>query len=372
MFLRFLSCIIILPLFFTSTLFANEKTIIAEGDLSTGLIENSLTATSVAIATGIDFIELHLAMTSDDNIVLFQDVLLNGITDVARLFPDRNREDGGYYVVDFTLREIQQLRVSNPFTASEYTLSTPIPTLAEELGLIRKLEEHFNKKVNITIEIKHPWFYQEAGKDISAATIDTLKIFNYGTENNTLYIQCFDPEELQRISGTLLPSRQLNIPLIQLIGANDGQETRQLNQNKWEPYNYDWLFTNIGLRMIASYATAIGLPSNSIVDLSGNILLAEYIQDIHQYGLKVFTYSLNNQPNRFPPFAQNFAALLDMYFNQANIDGVYTDTFDDIGQYLKERVEEKKQKETLPTFFSDLELSRPTATKKPMHIETEQ
>jgi len=369
MFLRLLSCFVILPLFFAPTLHAAEKTIIAEGDLSTGLIENSLTATSVAIATGINFIELPLVMTSDDKIIIFQDLLLNGITDVARLFPDRNRVDGGYYVIDFTLREIQQLRLSNPFTASEYVLSTPIPTLAEELGLIRKLEEHFNKTINITIEIKHPWFYQKTGKDISTATIDTLTFFNYGTENNTLYIQCFDPEELQRISGTLLPSRQLNIPLIQLIGANDGQETRQLNQGKWEPYNYDWLFTNIGLRMLASYATAIGLPSNSIVDHNGNILLTEYIQDIHQYGLQAFTFSLNNRPNGLPPFASDFPELLDVYFNQANIDGVYTDTFEEIHQYLRNRAEEKKQKETLPAFFSTLELSRPTATGKRVPVE---
>ncbi len=372
MFLRLLSCIIILPLFFTSTLHAAEKTIIAEGDLSTGLIENSLTATSVAIATSIDFIELQLAMTSDDKIVVFQDLLLNGITDVARLFPDRNREDGGYYIIDFTLREIQQLRVSNPFTASEYVLATPIPTLAEELGLIRKLEEHFNKSIKIAIEIKHPWFYRKTGKDISAATIDTLQFFNYGTENNTLYIQCFDPEELQRISGTLLPARQLKIPLIQLIGTNDGQETRQLNQGKWEPYNYDWLFTNIGLRMIASYATAIALPSNSIVDRNGNILLTEYIQDIHQYGLQVFTYSLNNRLDGLPPFASDFSALLDLYFNQACIDGVYTDTFGEIDHYLKDQAEEKKQKEKLPAFFSNLKLSRPTATGKPIPIEEEQ
>ena len=369
MLLRLLSCIIILPLFFTSTLHADEKTIIAEGDFSTGLVENSLTATSVAIATGIDFIELQLAMTSDNQIVVFQDLLLNGITDVARLFPDKKREGGGYYVIDFTLREIQQLRVSNPFAANKYTLSAPIPTLAEELGLIRKLEEHFNTNINITIEIKHPWFYQKAGKDISAATIDTLTFFNYGTENNTLYIQCFDPEELQRISGTLLPARQLNIPLIQLIGVNDGQETRQLNQNKWEPYNYDWVFTNIGLRMIASYATTIALPNNSIVDRNGNILLAEYIQDIHQYGLQVFTYSLNNRLDGLPPVANNFSALLDVYFNQANIDGVYTDTFGDIRQYLRDQAEEKKQKEKLPEFFSNLKLSRPTPTGKPVPVE---
>ncbi len=372
MFLRFLSCIIILPLFFTSTLHADEKTIIAKGDLSTGLIENSLTATSVAVATGIDFIEIQLAMTADDKIIVFQDVLLNGITDVDRLFPGRNREDGGYYVIDFTLRELQQLRVSNPFTAGKYTLSTPIPTLAEELGLIRKLEEHFDKNIKVTVEIKHPWFYRKAGRDISTATLDTLAIFGYGTENNTLYIQCFDPEELQRISGTLLPSRQLNIPLIQLIGANDGQETRQLNQDKWEPYNYDWLFTNIGLRMIASYATAIALPATSIVDRNGNIILAQYIKDIHQYGLQVFTYSLNNRLDGLPPFAIAFPALLNVYFNQAKIDGIYTDTFGDIHQYLKDQAEKKKQKGTLPAFFSTLELSRPTTTGKPVPIEAEQ
>ena len=369
--LRFLYTISLLSLFFVNNIHAGEKTIIAEGNFSSGLIENTLPATTVAIAENINFIQLQVVMTADNKLIILQNLTLNGITDVARVFPDRNRKDGNYFAVDFTLQEIRQLRVSNPFDTTEYPLTAAIPTLAEELGLIRTLEQHFNKPISISVEIRHPWFHKDAGKDISAVTLNTLADFGYGTDRDTLLIQCFDPEELQRIHTSLLPEKQLNIPLIQLIGSNDGKETRQLTQGRWEAYNFDWLFTNIGLRMVATYASAIALPSSSIVDTQGNLLLAPYIQDIHKYGLRLFVYSLNNQSDEFPPFATDFSSLLNFYFITAKVDGAYTNSFNEILQYLKDTAYVKKQKNSLPSFFSSLDLSRPKA-KEPIQNDTEE
>ena len=40
-----------------------------------------------------------------------RDSVLDGLTDVAKKFPNRHRKDGRYYVIDFTLKEIQSLNM---------------------------------------------------------------------------------------------------------------------------------------------------------------------------------------------------------------------------------------------------------------------
>ena len=129
------------------------------------------------------------------------------------------------------------------------------------------------------------------------------------------------------------------------------------------------MFTNIGLRMIAGYAAAIALPSASIADENGTLLLKGYIEDVHKYGLKVLTFSLNNQEEEFPPFVADFSSLLTFYYSQAGIDGLYTDSFQDVLQYDKQRAVEKKSKSDLPAFFSDLELSRPTLDENDLPVQ---
>ena len=42
-------------------------------------------------------------MTKDDRLVVIHDNFLDQLTDVAKKFPDRQRADGRYYVIDFTL-----------------------------------------------------------------------------------------------------------------------------------------------------------------------------------------------------------------------------------------------------------------------------
>jgi hypothetical protein len=169
----------------------------------------------------------------------------------------------------------------------------------------------------------------------------------------------------------------MSLPLIQLIGKNDGLETKQRNHEDWDPYNYDWLHTNIGLRMVASYAVAITLPTRAIADLDGNLPLAEYVGEAHRLGLMVLASPLNI-PSRFPSFAPDFPSLIDFYFSRAGIDGVYTDSFADVQSFIQRQSERiqpalppldserppQKEKasqvqEDLPPFFKNLNLSRP-------------
>lgn len=362
---------------------AAAKMVIAENGGGKNLIEHSLPAATLAATMGVEYLELHVVMTADDELVVFHDLTLDRMTDVAQVFPDRRRQDGASYVIDFTLEELRRLRLLGSADGSnnELPLVLPIPTLGEELRLLRRLETILERQIGIVLEIRQPWFHQQADKDISSATLDTLARLRYTTAQSKLYLQCFDPDELQRIHNQLMPERQMSLPLIQLIGENDGQETKHGTQNNLLPYNYDWLFTNTGLKLVASYAAGIALPAKTIAGQGGNLPLAEYIGEAHRHGLMVLAFQLHN-PAGYPPYAGDLPALVDFYFSRAGVDGIYTSMFIDVQRFLRQPPEKKKvelppprpreelpakQEATpepqndLPPFFKNLNLSRPAA-----------
>lgn len=365
----------------TSQARALTKMVIADSGAGKNLIEDSLPAATLAAAMGVDYLEVHVVMTADDQLVVFHDLTLDRMTDVAQIFPDRRRQDGSSYVIDFTLEELRRLRLLGSANGNnnEFPLVLGIPTLTEELRLLRRLETILGRQLGIVLEIRQPWFHLQSDKDISATTLDTLARFRYTTTDSKLYLQCFDPDELQRIHGQLLPERQMRLPLIQLIGTNDGLETKQGRQGNLEPYNYDWLFTNTGLRMVASYAVAIALPTGVLVDQDGNLPLAAYVDEAHRQGLMVLAFSLNTMAN-YPVFAPDFPSLVNFYFSRAGIDGVYTDMFADVQHAILQQSKKMPIKEEspplidktaptqeesptpqndLPPFFKNLNLSRP-------------
>src|SRR5699024_3015541 len=94
---------------------SNEKIVIAHRGASGYLPEHTLPAKAMAYAQGADYLEQDLVMTKDDNLAVLHDHYLDRVTDVADRFPDRARKDGRYYAIDFTLYDIETLRVSAGF-----------------------------------------------------------------------------------------------------------------------------------------------------------------------------------------------------------------------------------------------------------------
>ena len=68
------------------------------------LPEHTLESKALAFAQHADYLEQDLAMTKDGRLVVIHDHFLDGLTDVAKKFPNRHRKDGRYYVIDFTLK----------------------------------------------------------------------------------------------------------------------------------------------------------------------------------------------------------------------------------------------------------------------------
>lgn len=94
---------------------AGEKIVIAHRGASGYLPEHTLPAKAMAYAQGADYLEQDLVMTKDDRLVVLHDHYLDRVTDVAQRFPQRARQDGRFYAIDFTLAEIKSLKFTEGF-----------------------------------------------------------------------------------------------------------------------------------------------------------------------------------------------------------------------------------------------------------------
>ncbi|ERT13517.1 glycerophosphodiester phosphodiesterase, partial [Photorhabdus temperata] len=92
-----------------------DKIVIAHRGASGYLPEHTLPAKAMAYAEGADYLEQDLVMTKDNELVVLHDHYLDRVTDVANKFPDRARQDGRYYAIDFTLPEIKSLKFTEGF-----------------------------------------------------------------------------------------------------------------------------------------------------------------------------------------------------------------------------------------------------------------
>jgi glycerophosphoryl diester phosphodiesterase len=99
-----------------STQAFSQKIVVAHRGASGYLPEHTLVAKAMAHAMGADYIEQDVVMTKDDHLIVLHDVTLDRTSDVAEQFPNRIRDDGRYYAIDFTLEEIRTLNVSEGFS----------------------------------------------------------------------------------------------------------------------------------------------------------------------------------------------------------------------------------------------------------------
>ncbi len=119
-------------------------------------------------------------------------------------------------------------------------------------------------------------------------------------------------------------------------------------------YQHDWLFTNSGLRILASYAAAVALPSELVKASSAaenNLMLS-----LRNYGIKIFLQSENNSSQR-----------------EVGFDGIYLDSIDvtPVQDAKNNSIsvstlnpDPQTEKSPLPPFFSNLGLSQPKNTGK--------
>lgn len=297
-----------------------EKMIIAHRGASGYLPEHTLESKALAFGMGADYIEQDLVLSKDDIPIVIHDIHLEEVTNVKEMFPERKREDGRYYVIDFTFEELLKLKVNErinrktgkvvyperfPSGASSFSLHS----FSQEIELIQGLNKSTGKEVGIYPEIKNPGFHREEGKDISSIVLDVLQEYGYSDSSDACILQCFDRWELRRIRFEL-GSRLF---LTQLL-----EERSELDD----------------IEAYAAYANAIGPHYGLLIggmNLKGDLTFNDAVKRAHDLGLKVHPYTYRKDSH---PGFDSFEELLRVSFEQLGVDGVFTDFPDLVVNYL--------------------------------------
>jgi glycerophosphoryl diester phosphodiesterase len=287
---------------------------------------------------GADFLEQDVVLSRDGIAIVLHDIHLDSTTDVAQRYPGRARSDGRFYAIDFDLQEIRQLRVherthidaTQPGEAV-YPQRFPVesalfqvPTLAEEIEMISGLDHSRGRRTGLYTELKSPNWHRDQGLDLSAAVLQVLDQTGYSDRPDQVYLQCFDDQTLQQLRSLL----KTPLPMIQLIGDNSWGEDSAVD--------YDYLRTPDGLDYIASYAEGIG-PFLRHIYLGktpdGKLELSPLVELAQARGLQVHPYTFRR--DELPTGIESFDELLDIFFRQAGVDGLFTDFPDLVVDFLK-------------------------------------
>ncbi|MGY5352395.1 glycerophosphodiester phosphodiesterase [Wenyingzhuangia sp. IMCC45533] len=305
--------------------------VIAHRGASGYLPEHTLPAKALAFGMNPDYIEQDVVLSKDDVPVVIHDIHLETTTNVKQIYPSRCREDGKYYVVDFTWQELQKLFVTERFNAATnqvyYNQRFPIHkskfylhTLQEELELIQGLNKSMHKDVGIYVEIKEPQFHKTHQKDISKIVLSILKEYGYSTKHDKCVVQCFDADELRKIREKF----KSELFLVQLLEIGYLDEPFK-NKSAGEIIN-----------QIATYADGIGpwykqmIAGDDGVDILG---FSELVTLAHNKDLKVhaFTFRVDDVIG-FNSFEELLAKAVEL-----KVDGIFTDHPDLAINYFKKK-----------------------------------
>jgi glycerophosphoryl diester phosphodiesterase len=291
------------------------------------LPEHTLPAVELAHTLGADYIEQDVVLTSDGIPIVLHDVTLELTTNVAALFPERHRDDGLFYAIDFTLEEIKTLNAhertdshGNPVFPGRYSgtgVEFKVPTLAEEVETVDRLNAASGKRTGVYIELKRPEFHEQEGADIYQAVLDVLTVFNRLGKSAETVIQCFDPETLKRFAREGI----FKGPLVQLVLTESIANWRG---------DFEGMQTMSGLKQVAQYAHGLGPDVNLLENMSGGP--SEMVVAAKKLGLFLHPYTLRADSESIP--GVNFEALHKKLFIDLEVDGAFTDFADQTRELL--------------------------------------
>jgi glycerophosphoryl diester phosphodiesterase len=307
---------------------APAKVVVAHRGASAYLPEHTLQAAAMAYAMGADFQEQDVVMTKDDQLIVWHDLTLDRNSDVRHKFPGRARDDGRHYVIDFTLQELRTLRVTEGYRLDDsgqeqqiyperfplWQGSFQIHTLAEQLELIHGLNRSTGRDVGIYPELKAPAFHHQHGKDIGLAVLTELKRFGYTSKDSNVYVQTFEFDELRRVKEQVQPALGIELKLVQLMGDDED--------------DYGWMLRPGGMQELAKFADGIGPEKGMIISTDStadNIIVSSLVADAQQAGLQVHPYTFRADTGQVPTYARDFDHMLELFFINAGVDGVFTD-----------------------------------------------
>ena len=310
MFIRYLRLSSLVLALITVNAASADPIVIAHRGASGYLPEHTLEAYAVAHAMGADFVEPDLVLTKGGVFICLHDIHLEATTTVEEVYPDRHREDGHWYAIDFTVEEIKGLqaheRLPNrfPFGNSNFQ----VPTFAEMVELIQGLNATTDRDVGIYPELKGPAFHAKEGQPVERKLLETLARYGYKGPDAKVFVQCFEIEPLKKIRHEL----KSDLPLIMLIGGGPSAKR---------------LLSEDGLDEVAEFANGIG-PSKGLIEANPDI-----VKWAHKRNLKVHPYTFRADQFSKKKYG-TFENELKQFFDTYKVDGLFTDFPDKVAAYL--------------------------------------
>ena len=291
-------------------------------------------------------------MTKDGHLVARHEPNIVATTDVAdhpELAGRRRRalvdgvEDEGFFVSDFTLREIKTLRAVQPFAdrPREVNGLFEVPTFEEILDLARRKSRQTGRTIGVYPETKHPTYHRQLGLPLEPALLRELRRAGLDHHRAPVFIQSFEQSNLRELR------RLTDVRLIQLVDANAVNPDGTLDFTPPFDRPYDWtvsgdpvllgrtfayFVTDAGLREIAGYADGIGPWKRYIVSATGGerklLPPGDLVDRAHRAGLLVHTWTFRNEQKRLADdYAGNPVAEY-LQFYRLGVDGVFSDFAD--------------------------------------------
>ncbi|MTJ14180.1 glycerophosphodiester phosphodiesterase [Anabaena sp. UHCC 0187] len=365
-----------------NTLNGQNPIVIGHRGASGELPEHTIEAYRLAILRGADFIEPDLVSTKDGVLIARHEPNIINTTDVASRpeFASRKRTeivDGvseeGFFASDFTWEEIKTLRAVMPqgFRDQVYNGVLQIPSLSDIIDLLKEVEAQTGKKIGIYPETKHPTYHDKLGLSLEEKLIDTLKAKGF-TDPKRVFIQSFEVSNLKDLNNNIMPSKGVDLPLVQLLDAydvaNDGTLLYQdVNARpydfvgKGDTRTYGDLLTPAALKEIAAYADGIGpwkrqiisvktvdnnndgqpddLNNDGTINDADKVTLAptSLVSDAHKEGLVVHPYTFRNESRSLASDYNNNPELEYRQFINLGVDGYFTD-FPGTGDLVRDQI----------------------------------
>jgi glycerophosphoryl diester phosphodiesterase len=301
--------------------------------------EHTLASYMLAIEFGADYVEPDLVATRDGYLIARHEPLLDDTTDVKSRpeFASRrstktldDKPITGFFASDFTLAEIRQLRAvqPNPARSKEFDGKFTVPTFEEILDLVEQESAKRGRRIGIYPETKHPAFHLRLQLPLEDRLLGALNRRGLNKAGTPIFIQSFESANLQYLR------HKTELPLVQLMDEGSliyhDSGTRVVrvaipdygDQRGGERPN--------SLADVAKYANAIGPWKRQILRDIGQpkLLTTSVIEQAHQAGLRVHTYTFRNEPATLAPEYNNDPLQEYRRFYELGIDGVFSDFSD--------------------------------------------